>query len=70
MPIAGTTTVPGSHAATVQGSHVPAPRAHAGGKWSGTAAAPPTSRVAAAPTTSHVTSTSTSATASVTVSDG
>jgi hypothetical protein len=58
VPIAGTTS-PGSHAATVPGSHVPAPRAHAG-------AASKCGTVAAAPTTSHVTSTA----ASVTVSDG
>jgi len=58
VPIAGTTS-PGSHAATVPGSHVPAPRVHA-------SAASKCGTVAAAPTTSHVTSTA----ASVTVSDG
>src|SRR5262249_62106711 len=56
--IAGTTS-PGSDAATVPGSHVPAPRVHA-------SAASKCGTVAATPTTSHVTST----TASATVSDG
>jgi len=56
IPIARTTS-PGSHAATVPGSHMPG--AHAGAPSN-------SSDTVAAPTTSHVTST----TASVTVSGG
>jgi len=58
VPTAGTTR-PGSHAATVPGSHMSAPCAHAGAGGNSSA-------TAAAPTTSHVTS----PTASVTVSGG